>query len=182
MKKAITLSVIFSVLILFTASSFAEPQQRVMRRGEGITTRSPARILAVLKAKQKELKITDSQIEKIKNLAFSFEEKMIKMRSDSSLQRLELRKLFQDRENLDYDKIKAALSKVSSGRHDMVIERMKLREEIGKTLTPEQREALKSVQKDRLEDRRALLRRGKGLFQRGDRLQRFPLLRNRIKR
>ena len=182
MKKAIILTVIFSVLILFTASSFAEPQQRMIRRGKGFAHRSPARILTVLKAKQKELKITDSQIEKIKNLAFSFEEKMIKMRSDNSLQRLELRKLFQDRENLDYDKIKAALTKASTVRHDMVIERLKMREEIGKILTPEQREALKSMQKDRMEERRPLLRRGRGLFQRDDRLRRFSPLRNRIKK
>lgn len=182
MKKAITLSVIFSVLILFIAISFAEPQQRMGRRGRGFANRSPARILTVLKAKQKELKITDSQLEKVKNLAFSFEEKMIKMRSDNSLQRLGLKKLFQDRENLDYDKIKAALSKASSGRHDMVIESLKLREEIGKILTPEQSEALKSMQKDRLKGRRPLQRKGRGLFQRGDRLHRFSPLRNRIKK
>ena len=179
MKKVITFSVILSVMILFAASSFAQPQQRMMRRGKGFATRSPARILTVLKAKQKELKITDIQIEKIKNLMFSFEEKMIKMRSDNSVQRLELRKLMQDRENLDYDKIKEALSKASSGRHDIVIERMKLREEIGKVLTPEQREAIKSMQKDRMKERRPLLRRGRGLFQRGDRLEQFRQLRKR---
>ena len=182
MKKAITLFVFFSVLILFTASSFAEPQQRMMRRGKGFTNRSPARILVVLKAKQKELKITDSQIEKIKNLTFSFQEKMIKMRSDGSLQRLEMKKLFQDRENLDYGKIKAALTKASSGRHDMVIERLKLREEIGKVLTPEQSEALKSMQKDRMKGRRALQRRGRGSFHRGDRRHQSSPLRNRIKK
>ncbi|UCC38964.1 MAG: Spy/CpxP family protein refolding chaperone [Candidatus Aminicenantes bacterium] len=182
MKKIITLSVIFSFLILFAASSFAQPQHRMMRRGKNFANRAPARILSVLKAKKKELKITDSQIEKIKSLTFSFEEKMIKMRSNCSLQRLEIKKLFQDRENLDYDKIKAALSKASSGRHDMVIERLKLREEIGKILTPEQREAIKSMQKDRLKQRAALLRKGRGLFQRGEREQQFPRLKRRIRR
>jgi Spy/CpxP family protein refolding chaperone len=177
MKKIVTLSVIFSFLILFATSSFAQPQQRMMRRGKNFANRSPARILSVLKAKQKELKITDSQLERIKNLAFSFEEKMIKMRSNSSLQRLELKKLFQDRENLDYDKIKEALSKASSSRHDMVIERLQLREEIGKILTPEQREALKAMSKDRMKGRR-----GRGLFQRGERQQQFPRLKRRIRR
>ncbi len=176
MKKAVTFSVIFSVLILFTASSFAQPQQMKMR-GKGMMKRSPAGILSVLKAKQKELKITDSQLEKIKNLAFSFEEKMINIRSNNSLQQLELRKLLQDRENLNYENIKAALSKASSGRQDMFIERLKLREEIDKILTAEQREAIKSMQKDRMKGRR-----GRGSFQRGNRLQRFRRLRNRIKR
>lgn len=181
MKKVITLSVILLVLILFTTSIFAQPQKMKMR-GKGMMKRSPTRILLVLKAKQKELKITDSQIEKVKSLMFSFEEKMIKMKSDNSLQQLELKKLLQDRENLNYENIKAALSKASNGRHDMFIERLKLREEINKILTPEQREAIKSLQKDHMKGRRAFQRRGRGLFQRGDRLQRFQGLRKRIKR
>lgn len=171
MKKGMTFFVIFSVLILFIASSFAQPF-RGMSRGEGLMKRSPARILFVLKAKQKELKITDSQLDKIKNIVFSFEEKMIQMRSKSSLQRLEMRRLLQDRENLDYEKIRAALSKSSNSRHDIFIERLKLRNEIQNILTPEQREAMSSIREDRL--------RGRQFFQRGDRLQRFPRLRNRI--
>jgi len=173
MKKGMTFFVIFSVLILFIASSFAQPF-RGMRRGEGLMKRSPARILFVLKAKQKELKITDSQLEKIKSLVFSFEEKMIQMRSNTSMQRLELKKLLEDRENLDYEKIRAALSKSSNFRHDIFIERLKLRNEIQNILTAEQREAMKSMREDRL--------RGRRVFQRGDRSQRFPRLRNRIKR
>jgi len=177
MKKGMTFFVIFSVLILFIASSFAQPF-RGMRRGEGLMKRSPARILFVLKAKQKELKITDSQLDKIKNLVFSFEEKMIQMRSNCSLQRLELRRLLQDRENLDYEKMRAALSKSSNSRQDIFIERLKLRNEIQNILTPEQREAMRAMRKDMREDRP----RGRRLFQRGDRLQRFPKFRDRIKK
>ena len=174
MKKAITLFVFFSVLILFTASSFAEPQQRMGRRGKGFANRSPARILTILKAKQKELKITDNQLEKIKSLAFSFEEKKIKMRSDGSLQRLELRKLMQDKEKLDYEKIKATLSKASSSRQEMFIERLKLREEIENILTSEQREALKKMRQEGF--------RGRRFLQRGERFQRFPRFREREKK
>lgn len=173
MKKALKLSIVCSVMILFAASVFAQPQ-RMMMRGKGLMKRSPARILFILKAKQKELKITDSQLEKIKNLVFSLEEKMIEMRSSSSLQGLELRKLLQDKENLDYEKIKAALSEASKIRQDIFIERLKLRDEIQNILTPEQREALKAMRKERLRDR--------GLFQRGKRFQQFPRFRNRIKK
>lgn len=173
MKKGMTFFVIFSVLILFIASSFAQPF-RGMRKGEGLMKRSSARILFVLKAKQKELKITDSQLDKIKNLVFSFEEKMIQMRSNCSLQRLELRRLLQDRKNLDYEKVRAALSESSNSRHDIFIERLTLRNEIQNILTPEQREAMRAMREDRL--------RGRGLFQRGDRLQRFPRFRDRIKK
>lgn len=164
-KKGMTFSVVFSVVFLFIASSFAQ-SFRGMRRREGLMKQVPTRILFVLKAKQKELKITDSQLEKIENLVFSFEEKMIQMKSHSSLQRLELRKLLLDRENLDYEKIRAALSKASNSKQNIFIERLKMREEIQSMLTPEQREAMKAMRKDQLRKRR--------LFQRGDRLRRFP--------
>ena len=112
MKKVLTGLFVFSFVILFAASSFAQPQREMMR-GENLIKRSPARILHVLKAKQKELNITDNQLEKIKNLAFSFEEKMIQMKSKNSLQHLELKKLLMDRENLDYEEVREALSKAS---------------------------------------------------------------------
>lgn len=163
-KKGMTFSVIFSVALLFIASSFAQ-SFRGMRKREGLMKQVPTRILFVLKAKQKELKITDHQLEKIENLVFSFEEKMIQMKSHSSLQRLELRKLLLDRENLDYEKIRAALSKASNSKQNIFIERLKMREEIQSMLTPEQREAMKAMRKDQLRKRR--------LFQRGDKLRRF---------
>lgn len=180
MKKGIKIPIIFSVMVLLASSGFAQYDQRTMRR-KGSINSSPARILVILKAKQKELKVTDSQIEKIKNLVFSFEEKMVQKRSEASLQRLELRKLMLDRENQDFEKIKEALTKGSNSRHDMLIERLKLRSEIQNVLTSEQQEALKELRKDR--PRGSILqRRGKRPFQRGDRPERFSRMRNRIKR
>lgn len=173
MKKALRLSIILSAVIVFSASSFAQPL-RGMKRGRGLAMHSHAKILWVLKAKQKELNITDSQIEKIQNLVFSFEEKMIQMRSQNDTERLNLRKLMQDREKLDYEKIKAVLSKVSSSRQDMFIQRLKLREEIQNVLTPEQREAMQEAVKERLKE-------GK-FFQRGEKMRRLPRWRDHIKR
>ena len=75
----------------------------------------------------------------------------------------------QDRENLDYAKIKAALSKSADNRHEMFIHKLKVREEIGNVLTPEQRDALKEMGKDRIGARR--------FFQRGERGERFQRFR-----
>lgn len=177
MKKAMTFSIICSVLILFVASVFAQPQ-RMMMRYDRLIKRSPARILRLLKAKQKELKITDSQIAKIQNLINSSEEKMIKMRSEAELQRLELKKLLQIKENLDYEKIRLALSKASKTRQNIFIERIKTRKEIENILTLEQREALKAMRQDWRKNRGQFLRR-RGFFQRGNRVQRFHLLRDK---
>jgi len=175
MKKALKFSIIFSVIILFTASIFAEP--RIRMRDRDTFDMSHTRILRILQVNQKELKITDNQLEKIKNMVFSFEEKMIKMKNESNLQRLELRKLMQDRKNIDYEKIKGALSKASSYRTNMFIERLKLRNEILNVLTPEQQEAMdamrKDMWKDRMYQRHPLHREG--------RLKQFPRLKERFK-
>ena len=172
MKKGMTLAVIFSALVLFVASSFAQPQRQMMR-GKRTFDRSHNRILAVLKANQEELKITDEQIEQIQNLVFFHQEKAIKMKNEGDLHRLELEKLMQERENLDYEKIKAVLSKSSAARQEMFIERLKLKDEINNILTPEQREALKAKMRDGIRQRARLLR---------DRMQRFPRLRGRLRR
>jgi len=173
MKKGLTAVIIFSFLALSVANSFAQPQQR-MTRAKRTFDRSQNRILGVLKANQEELNISDEQIEQIQNLAFSFKEKSLKMRNENSLSQLELQKLMQDRENLDYDKIEAILSKTSSARNDMFIEGLKLREEISNVLTPEQREALKAKAKKGMRSR---VRSSRGRMQ-----KRTPRLRNRIRR
>lgn len=171
MKKSLTLMVIFSFLVLSAASSFAQPQQR-MPRAKRTFDRSQNRILGVLKANQEELNITDEQIEQVQNLVFSFKEKTIKRTSENSLSRLELQKLMQDRENLDYGKIEAILSKTSAARNDMFIEGLKLKEEINNVLTPEQQEALKAKARDGIRSRVRNLR---------DRMQqRNPRLKNRL--
>ena len=153
MKKGVKLFVVILTVAAFAASSLAQPP-RFMRRDGKFWERSPARILWFLEAKKDELKITDNQIEKIQNLDFSFEEKMIQMRNQISLERLNLRKLMQEKENLDYEKIKAVLSKTSSTKDEMFIERLKLRRDILGILTPEQQEAVNNAIKERLHERR----------------------------
>ncbi len=173
MKRGIKIFVVILTVVVFAASSLAQPDRR-MRRGEEFARRSPIRILWVLEAKKDELKVTDSQIEKIQSLDFSFEEKMIQMRNQISLEQLNLRKLMQEKENLDYEKIKAVLSKMSGYEDEMFIERLKLREEIQKILTLEQREAVKAAMKERLQERK--------FFRGGERFPQRPPMKNRIRK
>ena len=173
MKKFLTLTLIFSFLALSMAVVFAQPPQR-MPKARRTFDRSQSRILGVLKANQKDLDITDEQIEQVQNLVFSFKEKTIKMNSEQTLSRLELQKLMQNRENLDYDKIEAILSRTSAARNEMFIERLKLREEIDNVLTPDQREALKAKSREGMRSRGRSFR---------SRLQQWgPRSRNRIRR
>jgi Spy/CpxP family protein refolding chaperone len=172
MKKALTVLSIFAIGGLFVADSFAQSFQG-RRIGRAHMNRSPSRILRILKANQEELKITDDQLKAIEDLAYPFKERMIDARNQSSKQRLELQKLMQDRGNLDYSQLKIALSKASEHKHSMLIDGLKLRDEIDKILTPEQKKALKSLQKERFRDRREALRQGG----RRGRTQRPPLKR-----
>jgi len=174
-KKGMTAAVIFPVLVFFVASGFAQPQLGMMR-AQRTFDRSPSRILAVLKANQDELNITDEQIKQIQDLIFSQQEKAIQMKNEGALQLLELQKLMQERENLDYEKIKAVLSQLSAARQEMFIQRLKQREEINKFLTPEQQDALKSLAMNRMRERIRPLRLMR------DRMQRFPRFRDRIRR
>jgi Spy/CpxP family protein refolding chaperone len=105
---------------------------------------------------------------------FASKEKAIMMNAEQSKTRLELQKLMQDRDNLDYGKIQAILSRTSAVRNEMFIDGLKLREEISNVLTPEQREALKSKLKTGIRNRARDLR---------NRMQRrIPRAANRIRR
>ncbi len=176
MKKSLKFLVVVSAVVLLTASSLAQPFQEMRRghRGQRMMRRAPAGILMVLKANQKELNITDDQLDKINALMDSSAEKMVEMQNANNLIRLELKKLLQDRENLDYAKIKATLSKSASNRHEVFIHRLKVREEIGTVLTPEQRDALKEIGKDRMRDRK--------MSPRGERFRRFRRFREPVKK
>jgi Spy/CpxP family protein refolding chaperone len=180
MKKTLTVFAIFAIVGLFAADSYAQSFQG-RRMGRTRMDRSPSRILRVLKANQEELKVTDDQFSAIEDLTYSFEEKKIDARSEANKKRLELRKLMLDRENLDYAKLKEALSKTSEHRHDMLIDGLKLRDEIDKVLTPEQKEALKSMRQEKFKDKRGSRGRDAGRAGRGGK-QRPPLKRQQIKK
>jgi len=169
MRKALSLSVALSLMLFLGVSAFAQPR-RIMR--PRMMERSGTGILRFLKANQQELKIEDSQLAKIEDLVFSSAKKMIQIRNEAILRQLELQKLLQQEENLDYDQIKAVLAKVSTIRQEIFLERIKLRDQIGKILTPEQKEALRAVSKNLRKERGLFLRR-RGFFRRGEGLVRF---------
>jgi TolA-binding protein len=173
MKKILTSTFILFFLTLSAAAVFAQPPQRMMR-GRRMFDRPHNRILAVLKANQEALDITDEQMEQVQTLVFSFQERSLKMQNEISMNQLELQKLMQDRENLDYDNIGAILSKTSAARNAMFIEGLKLRQEINSVLSPEQLEALKAITKNGI--------RSRGRFLQERMLRRFPRSRNRVRK
>jgi len=96
----------------------------------------------------KELKITERQLNKIHDLIFSFEMEMTQMKNKSNLQSCKLRKLRQDKRNLDYEKIREAFSKELDISYEISIKRLKLRDEIENILIPELNKAKKARRND----------------------------------
>jgi len=172
MKKTLIVFAILSVVFLFAADIFAQPAQGV-GRGKARMQRSPSRILFVLKANKEELKVTDDQLKQVEDMVFSFEEQQIAMQSQANSNRLAIRKLMSDRENINYDQIKTTFVKAAEYRADMFISRLTLHDEVNKVLTPEQQDALKSMRRDRFKDRRDF--RGRWGFERQPRFRNeFP--------
>ena len=132
--------------------------QRGTMGQRGIMGQRQGRLLAILYARQDELKITDEQLEKIKSLTLKMEEDMIQSKNDMNIQQFELQKLMMERKNRDYEKIKSLTSKTSSIRQDMFIQRMKNRDEILNLLTEEQQEALRIGYRNFASQRRSFLR------------------------
>lgn len=167
MKNTLKITGILSVVLILSLSMIAQPQGRM--RGKQQFARQPQRggILSILKFHQEELKITDEQLKQIEGLMDSHMEEMIKVKSEGQLQALGLRKLMQDRDNRDYAKIKEALAKASTFRNDQIIDRMQHQEKLMNVLTLEQKEALKSLQKDRFQRGQRFMQGRRGNMHRG---------------
>ncbi|MFC2158890.1 Spy/CpxP family protein refolding chaperone [Acidobacteriota bacterium] len=152
MKKTLKIASIISVILIFTVTLVAQ-QQGHMRGRQQFNRQQFAKqhqsigILRVLKVHQEELKVTDEQLNQIKDMMESHQKEMIKAKSEGQLQALELRKFLQDRDNRDYGKIKEALAKASAFRNNQVIDRMQFQEKLFNVLTPEQKDAFKALQK-----------------------------------
>jgi Spy/CpxP family protein refolding chaperone len=171
MKKSTTAFLMVAGLLAFTGAVLASSQMgqrglsftksrpgvgQIQRRGL-MRTRSDG-LLMVLKARQKELNITNEQLDKVKDLTLEMEEKGVEQQNALNSRRLEQKKLMMDRENLDYHQLKALLLKNSESKLDQMIDRMQLRDKIEAVLTPEQKEALKEMGRDRMGQRRSFMR------------------------
>lgn len=146
MKKLTTIFLMLAGIFVFAGSNLAQHRQGAVRE-RGFRRPRQGGILMVLKAKQEELNVTDEQLDTIKNLQFKQEEAMVAHKNKMNELRLEMKKLMLE-ESKDYEKIKALLVKTSDSRNQMFITRLKHREEVHSVLTPEQKEALKALDKD----------------------------------
>ena len=173
MKKGLIVLMVVLFTGVLAAEGFAQPlrghsgRRPMFHRDQGV-------FLRILKGYQEELNITKEQMDKIKGLLDVFEKNMLKMRQSNQTLQLEMKQLLRE-DNRDYSLIRTNMEKLSSNRHDMVIARMKLRDEVMNILTAEQKDRLKEMRQDRMFGRRGTLRRDMGF-------RRFPRMPNRFRR
>jgi Spy/CpxP family protein refolding chaperone len=151
MKTKHFFTTVLFVLVLEMLLS-AQPFMGKSMREHLMKKPSPTMIYMMLKAKQKDFNITDSQLEQIKNKAFALEERIIPIESKNKLHHLELKKMMMNKKK-DYEKINSLLSKISTNRQTIFIEHLKTKDAIDDILTPQQREAIKEARKKWFEKR-----------------------------
>ncbi len=171
MKKSsltlLTLAGLMTITSFVLASSQRDQQVRGLRtqrpsqgriQNRSFTRPRSVGLLRMLEARQEELNISDEQLTKIQELKLKQEENWVKQQNARNTQRLEQKKLMLDRENLDYDRLKALMLNNSEIRAEQRIEGMRQRDEIQNVLTTEQKEALQSLGQDRMGQRRGSMR------------------------
>ena len=149
MKKITTLFLVLAGFFMFSTGVAAQSRMRPTR-SKNMRRPAQGRLLTILQTRQEELKITDAQIQKIKDHTLAMEEIAVQHRNSMNVQHLELKNLMQGKENRDLAKIKALLSQGAENRVDHFVSRLKAQEEIHNILTPEQLEAVKEMTNHRL--------------------------------
>jgi Spy/CpxP family protein refolding chaperone len=158
MKKLTVIALFVSGILLLAANASASPQMDRSRNRFDVGS-NPGRLLAFVKANQEELEVTDEQLAKIEEMTFKMEEMTVKQRNEMANIQLELKRQIRDREKRDYEKIKSLLTQSAELRTDLIVNRMKLRDEIRNILTSEQLTELKEIARNKLVQKRFVMRR-----------------------
>ena len=95
----------------------------------------------------KELNLTESQIEKLKDLDFAQQEKQMKLKNQVEALHLEMRKAFADNK-LDEKRIISLAKQISEVQGNLFVQDVENKLEIAKVLTDEQVNKLKSLRFD----------------------------------
>lgn len=99
-----------------------------------------------------ELKLTEQQLAQIKEMRFARQKSAIQTRSKIQLAELDLRNLLQA-ENPDENQVKSKVEEIGKLKTELRLNRVQGRLEVQKVLTAEQKETLKTIHKQRLQNR-----------------------------
>jgi len=129
-------TIVFLSVVLYSQSFLGG------EKGPRMMNPSPFHMFMMLKAKQMEINISDNQMSKIKNKVFALEDKIVPLKNQENLNRLEMKKLMMVEQKKDYNKLKAVMTKMSEIRNTIFIETLKTMDDIKAVLTPQQQKEL----------------------------------------
>ncbi len=142
MKKV---AIFVALAIVFSIPALADGIAMHHEKGEIHHHHHHFRVMGLYKIAKNfknELKITDTQLNSLKSIAYSNLEKVTKIRNEISQLRIELQKLFDDTTH-NYSKISEVMKKISDKRVELFMENLKAKDSALKVLTDEQIEKIK---------------------------------------
>ncbi|MBU4203189.1 MAG: Spy/CpxP family protein refolding chaperone [Acidobacteria bacterium] len=141
MRHTVKLIGIFVLTILLSTLASAQFRGRTPGGDRGAPHMQGG--MMMLKALRAELNLTDKQVAAIQDLMDAHQKACIDMEKDAALQRLEMQKQFRNRSEMDLDLYRKSLEKASVMRINNQVARLRLRQDVEKVLTMEQREILR---------------------------------------
>lgn len=144
-RTLIALVALIGIVGIFTLPSFADHHRGPQCRGKG--DHLPiGRLLNNPKFIEK-LELTPDQIASLKALHFDHKKKMIALRSDLQLKKLELHQLM-DGEKVDKGLIRKKVKEITAAKGEMALEKMEMKLSASDILTEEQMAKLKKMKRE----------------------------------
>ncbi len=171
MNKKVKLTTFIVIVLFLSVGIFAQGMmgsQSMMKNKRGMMmmkSHSPMIIYKVAKLNQAELKITDNQLKKLKELAYSWEKQNLDFKSYVMNQRLKLKELM-DTDKPNYNAIRSIMNKINTAKTDYFINGLKLKESVKSILSQQQIDSIKTMIKNRMKKRMSMMR-GKAKAGRG---------------
>ena len=171
MKRTLLILAVILIIGGLTASiSYADPP----RHGRGVKDHLPIGLLLNNPEFIEKLHLTPDQIAKLKDLHFEHQKKMIALRSNLQLRKLELMKLM-DAEQLDKNLVRKKVKEVTAAKGDLALEKVEMKLSAGDVLTKEQIAELKKMKWEFKKKRmiKRMEREGPGMHEKRLRMHRY---------
>jgi Spy/CpxP family protein refolding chaperone len=146
MKRTFIILVAFMVVVgIFTLASFADHHKGFQGRGKG--GHLPIGRLLDNPEFIEKLELVPDQIASLKTLHFDHQKRMISLRSNLQLKKVELRQLM-EAEKLDKGLIRKKVKEITAAKGDMALEKVEMKLSAADILTEEQLAKLKKMKRE----------------------------------
>ncbi|MBW1710655.1 MAG: hypothetical protein JRG97_13460 [Deltaproteobacteria bacterium] len=158
-KKTMPVALLLLIAVFFGGViAHAQPPREPAPRAKWKKNwKSPVRSYFILKRYRENLNITDDQLDKLKEISFSLEEKLLGLKEKNGKLFLEMKKLL-DSETPDYAAIEENIKKRAANRAVYIVESLKARDKTKTVLTDDQLKKINAFKNARLMSKRRMVR------------------------